>query len=61
MLRAERLCEATETGAELLITACPKCQTHFRCAMVDKGEEHRSIPEIEVMDLANLVADAIEK
>jgi heterodisulfide reductase subunit D len=60
MLRAERLCEATETGAELLITACPKCQTHFRCAMVDKGEEHRSIPKIEIMDLANLVASAIE-
>jgi heterodisulfide reductase subunit D len=61
MLRAERLCEATETGAELLITACPKCQTHFRCAMVDKGEEHRSTPKIEIMDLANLVASAIEK
>jgi heterodisulfide reductase subunit D len=60
MLRAERLCEATETGAELLITACPKCQTHFRCAMTDKGEEHRSTPKIEVMDLANLVASAIE-
>jgi Fe-S oxidoreductase len=60
MLRAERLCEATETGAELLITACPKCQTHFRCAMVDKGEEHRSTPKIEIMDLANLVASAIE-
>ena len=61
MLRAERLCEATETGAELLITACPKCQTHFRCAMMDKGEEHRSTPKIEIMDLANLVANAIEK
>ena len=60
MLRAERLCEATQTGAELLITACPKCQTHFRCAMVDKGEEHRSTPKIEIMDLANLVASAIE-
>jgi heterodisulfide reductase subunit D len=61
MLRGERLCEATETGAELLITACPKCQTHFRCAMMDKGEEHRSTPKIEIMDLANLVANAIEK
>ena len=60
MLRAERLCEATETGAELLITACPKCQTHFRCAMTDKGEEHRSTSKIEIMDLANLVASAIE-
>jgi heterodisulfide reductase subunit D len=61
MIRAERLCEAVETGAELLITACPKCQTHFRCAMVDKGEEHRSTPKIEIMDLANLVANAMEK
>jgi heterodisulfide reductase subunit D len=60
MLRAERLCEAAETGAELLITACPKCQTHFRCAMTDKGKEHRLTPKIEIMDLANLVANAIE-
>jgi len=59
MLRAERLSEAVATGAELLITACPKCQTHFRCATVDKGEEHRPTPKIEVMDLANLVANAM--
>ena len=60
MLRSERLSEAVETGAELLITACPKCQTHFRCAMVDKGEEHRPTPKIEIMDLVNLVANAME-
>jgi len=59
MLRTDRLSEAVETGAELLITTCPKCQTHFRCAMVDKGEEHRSTPRIEIMDLANLVANAM--
>ncbi len=59
MLRTERLSEAVETGAELLITTCPKCQTHFRCAMVDKGEEHRATPRIEVMDLVNLVANAM--
>jgi hypothetical protein len=29
--------------------------------MMDKGEEHRSTPKIEIMDLANLVANAIEK
>jgi Fe-S oxidoreductase len=61
MLRAERLSEAAETGAEMLITACPKCQTHFRCAMVDKGEEKRPMPKIEVMDLVNLVANAIKE
>ena len=59
LLRAERLSEAAATGADLLITACPKCQTHFRCAMVDKGEEHRATPKVEIMDLANLVANAI--
>jgi len=59
MIRKERLSEAKATGAELLITACPKCQTHFRCAMVDKGEEHRPIPKIEIMDLANLAAIAM--
>lgn len=59
MIRRERLSEATATGAETLITCCPKCQTHFRCAMVDKGEEKRSMPNIEVMDLASLVASAI--
>ena len=59
MIRGERLSEAKATGAETLITCCPKCQTHFRCAMVDKGEEKRKIPQIEVMDLVNLVANAI--
>ena len=59
LLRAERLSEAAATGADVLITACPKCQTHFRCAMTDKGEEHRPTPKIEITDLANLVADAI--
>jgi hypothetical protein len=29
--------------------------------MMDKGKEHRSTPKIEIMDLANLVANAIEK
>jgi Fe-S oxidoreductase len=61
MLRAERLSEAVATGAEILITTCPKCQTHFRCAMTDKGEEKRPMPKIEIMDLATLVANAIKE
>jgi len=31
-MRVERLQEALQTGAETLITACPKCQIHFTCA-----------------------------
>jgi len=59
-IRAERLCEAKAAGAELLITACPKCQIHFKCAMVDKGAEKGPDVKMEVMDLVNLVANAME-
>jgi heterodisulfide reductase subunit D len=32
-MRIERLQEAIQTGAKTLITACPKCQIHFTCAL----------------------------
>jgi len=59
-IREERLLEARATGAEVLVTACPKCQIHFKCAMVDKGAEKGPDIEMEVMDLVNVVADAME-
>jgi len=59
-IRIGRLLEAKATRAETLITCCPKCQTHFRCAMVNRGEEKGPEVEIEVMDLANLVASALK-
>jgi heterodisulfide reductase subunit D len=59
-IREERLLEAKATGAELMITACPKCQIHFKCAMVDKGAEKGTDIKMKVMDLVNLVANAME-
>ena len=59
-IRVDRLLEAKATGAEALITCCPKCQTHFRCAMVSKGEEKGPNIEMEIIDLANLVASALK-
>lgn len=58
-IRVDRLLEAKATGADTLITSCPKCQIHFRCAMTNKGEEKGPDVEIEVMDLVNLVANAL--
>jgi Fe-S oxidoreductase len=54
MIQVDRLDEATKTGAGAIITACPKCQIHFRCAKsaFDLG--------IEVTDLYDLVADKIK-
>jgi len=58
-IRVERLLEAKSTGAEVLITSCPKCQIHFKCAMVSKGKEKGPDVEIPVMDLAEFVASAL--
>lgn len=57
-IQVNRLREARATGADLLITACIKCQIHFRCGMQDQllGEEIT----IEIKDLATLVAEALD-
>jgi len=55
----ERLLEAKATGAEVLVTSCPKCQIHFKCAMVDKSAQKGSDIEMKVMDIATLVTDAL--
>jgi heterodisulfide reductase subunit D len=57
-IQVDRLREARATGADLLVTACIKCQIHFKCAMGDYhlGDE----VGIEIKDLATLVAEGLE-
>jgi len=57
-IQVERLREARATGAGVMITCCPKCQIHFRCAMQDPNLKQEI--EIEMRDLAELVAEALE-
>lgn len=56
-IQVGRLREARATGAEVLVTACPKCQVHLRCAMKDPnlGTEIG----IELQDVAEIVAAAL--
>ncbi len=57
-IQTEKLKEAKKSGAELLITSCPKCQIHFKCALSDKKMENDS--KIEVQDLTTLVSDCLQ-
>jgi Fe-S oxidoreductase len=57
-IQADRLREARATGAEVLVTACLKCQIHFQCALQD-GELQEELG-LEIRDLATLVAEALE-
>jgi Fe-S oxidoreductase len=56
-VQVDRLREARATGAEVLVTACPKCQVHFRCAMKDPNLKDDIA--IEMCDVAELVAGAL--
>jgi Fe-S oxidoreductase len=54
-IQVERLQEAKATGSELLVTACVKCQIHFKCAQDDLtlGQEI----DIGIRDLTTLIAE----
>lgn len=56
-MQVKRLRQAKATGSDLLVTACPKCQIHLRCAMEDPfvGKEI----EMDMMDLTSLMAKTI--
>ncbi len=56
-LQVKRLRQAQDTGADLMITSCPKCQIHLRCAMEDPflfEELH-----INMADLTSMIAKMI--
>jgi len=57
-LQVKRIGQAHDTGSDLLVTACPKCQIHLSCAMEDPffGDELN----MEMMDLVGLLAKTIQ-
>ncbi len=57
-LQLKRLRQARDTGSDLLVTACPKCQIHLRCAMEDPF--HGKELTMDMMDLTSLLAKTIQ-
>ena len=53
-IQLERLNEAKDTGASAVITACPKCQIHFRCT------KKAFDLEIGITDLLDLLAENLK-
>jgi Fe-S oxidoreductase len=49
-IQIKRIDEAKTTGAELLITSCPKCLIHLKCAMNDM-EEEKKIPVKNLVEI----------
>ena len=57
-IQEERLRQAQVSGADVLVTACPKCQIHLRCAQNLKGD---TIAQIDIQDLAHLLSESRER
>jgi len=58
-LQIERLLEAKSTKADMIVTACPKCQVHLTCAMQDANRKHDL--RIKIKDLTSLIAESLDK
>ena len=50
----ERLLEAKATGAQTLVTACPKCQIHLNCALTNLELD------FQIKDLTLVLAESIK-
>ena len=59
-IQLSRLSEARATGANVMVTCCPKCQIHFRCALSGKVPGDREDHEIAIEDMTSLVANALD-
>jgi len=57
LIQSERLGEAAAAGAELLVTACLKCQIHLLCARKDPSFQNGS--EFPIRDITTLAAGAL--
>ena len=53
-IQMQRLHEARNTGAEVLVTACPKCQIHFMCT-----KEAFNL-DMEITDIFDLLAQCLK-
>ena len=56
-LQSDRLREAGATGASVLVTACPKCEIHFKCTLNDSTLKDEV--KLEVTDLMALAASRL--
>ena len=58
-IQVERLKEAKETGADLLVTACVKCQIHLKCAQHDPILNDDI--DIKIQDISTLMEERLSK
>ena len=59
-MQIDRMLEAKATGADKLITSCPKCQIHLKCSVSKELPVNPEEVNIPIEDLVIFVANALE-
>lgn len=57
-IQTQRLKEAHAAGADILVTACAKCQIHFQCALLD--EKLKNEINLQIKDITEVFAENLE-
>jgi Fe-S oxidoreductase len=57
-LRVSRMEEIKSTGADTMLTSCPKCVTHFECL---KFEDDDKYSDIKILDVVTFLAQQINE
>jgi len=58
-MQVDRMVEAKGTGAQALVTSCPKCLIHLNCAVANEVPVERSLVDIPIKDLAQVVGELL--
>ena len=48
--------EIRNTGADMMITSCPKCVSHMECLKFEGDERH----DIEILDIVSFLARQVQ-
>ncbi len=59
-MQIERLMEAKATGADILMTSCPKCNIHLKCSVHNEIPVDRDKLDIQVLDFSEIIMRALE-
>ncbi len=58
-MQIERVMEAKATGAEIMMTTCPKCKIHMKCSLHNEIPVDREKVDIEILDFTEIIAKAL--
>ncbi len=59
-IQVERMTQAEDAGADLLVTACPKCFSHFNCTLNEPGSDDTPPkPAVKIVDISVLLSKTL--